>query len=214
MAGAALSTLPGLGAAAPSAAAPARAPLAAPAKAATFGDPTFQGVWNRTDKPVADRHALVVLGPAPATGAKPIGTRRGGSRLVQYFDKSRMEINNPAGDPNSPFFVTNGLLAVEMISGRMQIGDSTYETAQPRRHQRRGDCDDPTPRPIAASGAWQHLAGRPQAPDRTGQKATATIDRAGTVGQRPGQERTTRTSTMSTTRPPPTTTSRAPSGTS
>jgi hypothetical protein len=43
----------------------------------------------------------------------------GGTRLVQYFDKSRMELNNPCtGNRLDPFFVTNGLLTVELVSGR------------------------------------------------------------------------------------------------
>ena len=136
MAGVALATLPGLGAAAPSVAAPAPAPLAAPAKAATFGDPTFERVWNRTDLPVAAHQTTRTWfwGPAPATMMSetyldaPDGSQQ---RLVQYFDKSRMEINNPAGNPNDPFYVTNGLLTVELISGNMQIGNTTFETRRP-----------------------------------------------------------------------------------
>ena len=55
----------------------------------------------------------------------------GGQRLVQYFDKSRMEINNPGGDQNSPFYVTNGLLAAELITGRMQVGEANFDSAAP-----------------------------------------------------------------------------------
>ena len=50
-------------------------------------------------------------------------------RLVQYFDKTRMEINNPA----KPQEVTNGLLVVEMIEGRIQVGDASFIDAQSRR---------------------------------------------------------------------------------
>ena len=42
---------------------------------------------------------------------------------MQYFDKARMEINDPNGDRNNLYFVTNGRLVVEMISGRVQTGD-------------------------------------------------------------------------------------------
>ena len=45
-----------------------------------------------------------------------------GTRLVQYFDKGRMEITAPArGD------VTNGLLTVELMSGRVQLGNATFQ---------------------------------------------------------------------------------------
>ncbi|MEZ4572086.1 MAG: hypothetical protein R2849_17530 [Thermomicrobiales bacterium] len=47
----------------------------------------------------------------------------GGSRQVQYFDKSRMEINDPGGDTEELWYVTNGLLVVELMTGRMQTGD-------------------------------------------------------------------------------------------
>jgi hypothetical protein len=42
-------------------------------------------------------------------------------RLVQYFDKARMELTTPA----SP--VTNGLLTVELKSGQLQLGDDSFE---------------------------------------------------------------------------------------
>ncbi len=48
----------------------------------------------------------------------------GGKRLVQYFDKARMEL---AG-PNT---VTNGLLTVELKTGRMQVGNSAFEQRLP-----------------------------------------------------------------------------------
>ena len=93
-----------------------------------FAHPAFERVWNRTDSLVAEGRVdrSWYWGPHPNTPGilekltdAPDGT---GQRLVQYFDKSRMEINNPAGNPNDPFYVTNGLLTVELIGGNMQIG--------------------------------------------------------------------------------------------
>jgi hypothetical protein len=46
-----------------------------------------------------------------------------GLRQVQYFDKARMEINDPANTSGPLLGVTNGLLAVEMVSGRIKLGD-------------------------------------------------------------------------------------------
>ena len=57
----------------------------------------------------------------------------GGQHLVQYFDKSRMEINNPSGNRNDPFFVTQGLLARDMIRGEIQEGNTQFRTTQPGR---------------------------------------------------------------------------------
>jgi hypothetical protein len=41
---------------------------------------------------------------------------------VQYFDKGRMEINDPDANPDTTWYVTSGLLVTEMITGRVQIG--------------------------------------------------------------------------------------------
>ena len=50
----------------------------------------------------------------------------GGTRAVRYYDKSRMEINNSDGESESKWYVTNGLLVNEMITGKMQYGDNTF----------------------------------------------------------------------------------------
>jgi len=50
-----------------------------------------------------------------------------------------MEINDPNGDPRSPWFVTNGLLVVEMISGHMQVGFNTFEPREPSQVPVAGD---------------------------------------------------------------------------
>ncbi len=59
-----------------------------------------------------------------------------GMRLVQYFDKGRMELTTPSGP------VTSGLLAKEMISGRMQMGDTVFENRNPARISVAGDPDN------------------------------------------------------------------------
>ncbi|MEZ4569714.1 MAG: GerMN domain-containing protein [Thermomicrobiales bacterium] len=67
----------------------------------------------------------------------------GNERLVQYFDKSRMEINNPNGDPDELWYVTNGLLVVEMVEGKIQIGDGEFRDAEPANVPVAGDPDNP-----------------------------------------------------------------------
>jgi hypothetical protein len=95
-----------------------------------------------------------------------------------------MELNPAVGrDPLQPFAVTTGLLVVELISGRLQLGAATYETREPANINVAGDADDATA-PTYAS--WQGVANTPAgdhpAPDRSGQQVTETIDRAGQVG--------------------------------
>ena len=116
-----------------------------PVAAESFASPAFSRVWERTDKPVAQ-------GKAPRSwlwGNEPFASLQekyaqgvGGTHLVQYFDKSRMEINDPSGDPNSPWYVTNGLLTVEMMTGKVQVGNSEFETLPPSNLPVAGDTTD------------------------------------------------------------------------
>ncbi len=51
-----------------------------------------------------------------------------------------MEINNPNADQNSPWYVTNGLLVVEMVEGWWQVGDEEFdETPEPAEVNVTGD---------------------------------------------------------------------------
>src|SRR5207248_8412656 len=90
-----------------------------PAQAQTgFADPAFQRTWERTDQPVAAGKAnrSWYWGPTPGFATtEPYSDVPGSQRKVQYFNKTRMEINNPNANPNDPFYVTNGLLAVELM---------------------------------------------------------------------------------------------------
>ncbi len=88
-----------------------------------YASPLFFNVWQRTDFPIASQK----VSRSWYWGPQPLGTggfyeeyadSPGGKRLVQYFDKSRMELNDPA-----KINVTNGLLVVEMITGKLQKGD-------------------------------------------------------------------------------------------
>jgi len=96
------------------------------AEAEKFSNKAFETVWQRLDQPIfakkTDRSWY--WGPEPLAGGlyEPYVEAAYGRRLVQYFDKARMEINNPATGQ-----VTNGLLVAEMISGRLQEGDDTFD---------------------------------------------------------------------------------------
>lgn len=64
-------------------------------------------------------------------------------REVVYFDKARMEINDPGGDPSSVWFVTNGLLVVEMITGNRQFGNDLFLPYDPWFSNIAGDLNGP-----------------------------------------------------------------------
>lgn len=153
-----------------------------------FADPAFERVWQRTDRPVAEQRATRgwIWGPRGLM-ARTEGYLQAvsGLRQVQYFDKARMEVNNPTGDRNSKWFVTTGLLVVELISGRTQIGDQEFVQHAPADIPIAGDPDDPNA-PTYASFA--NVVGQ-AAGDRSGQLVAETIDRAGQVGSYGGPQR-------------------------
>src|SRR3978361_2035821 len=103
---------------------------AAPVMAAApqFNDPGFDNTWNRTDKPVEATTTSgrgYTWGPvAPGAQAVTSEAYNGGTRKVQYFDKARMEVNNPQGNPQDLFYVTTGLLVKELVTGYRQDGDT------------------------------------------------------------------------------------------
>jgi hypothetical protein len=110
----------------------------------------FYNTWARSDGPIVAQRAsrTWMWGPGPYTHweREPYADSPGGERDVQYFHKTRMEINDPAGDRSSAWFVTNGLLAQELITGRMQVGDDDFEHREPAAVQIAGDQhpDSPT----------------------------------------------------------------------
>ena len=96
--------------------APPAATLAGPLFAPALAPPAqvteaFLRVWSRADWPVALKLATRswTWGPRPLDMRnEPFAQAPGGQRTVQYFDKARMEVTNPGGDPNNPWYVTNG----------------------------------------------------------------------------------------------------------
>jgi hypothetical protein len=90
----------------------------------------FDEVWRTTDDLVAAGQAGYswFWGPGPNLDTwESYNQAPGGDRQVRYYDKSRMEITNPGGDPGSIWYVTNGLLTVELVTGRMQTGYSSWD---------------------------------------------------------------------------------------
>jgi hypothetical protein len=99
--------------------------------APTFANDAFARVWNRQDRAVFEGFSdrSWTWGPTNISEGLREEYQEGvnGTRLVQYFDKSRMEINDPTADPTGRFYVTNGLLPIELMTGRMQTGNNSFE---------------------------------------------------------------------------------------
>ncbi|HNP74589.1 MAG TPA: hypothetical protein PLO33_19775 [Kouleothrix sp.] len=110
-----------------------------------IGNPAFSRVWDRQDLAIA-LHLTGrswTWGPAPISEVLREQFAEGveGKRTVQYFDKSRMEINDPTADQNASWYVTNGLLPIELMTGRQQNGLNLFEFRGPAKITAIGDPD-------------------------------------------------------------------------
>lgn len=114
---------------------------------------------------------------------EPYDGSPGGTRTVYYFDKSRMEINDPNGDRTSAWFITNGLLVREMIAGKVQIGAQTFAPLDPAALPLAGEAVNSTAVTYAAlAGVASLEPGGNVAQAQIGGEITATINNAGVVG--------------------------------
>jgi len=147
----------------------------------------FWRTWARADRPVAEGRAARtwMWGPAPVTNVlieeydegTDIQGGPAGLRFVQYFDKTRMEVTDLAGDPVNPWYVTNGLLAKELITGQLQLGHNRFRQAPPAQVPVAGDLNDPNAPTYAT---FAPLMGYQPLP--VGMTIIQTVDRNGTVG--------------------------------
>ncbi len=144
------------------------------------GNEHFERTWARMDKPIADGQVSRTWTWSPDANTdvlqEPYLESPGGMRDVQYFDKSRMELTHPDGDPDSIWYVTNGLLVVEMIDGQLQVGDNSFEPREPAEVPVAGDPDD-------ADGPTYKTFGplTDAEPLDVGIPVTQIVDRAGNV---------------------------------
>jgi hypothetical protein len=149
----------------------------------SISDPSFLKVWNYADLPIlmGRTSRSWVWGPPGAVKNETYTEALGGSRQVQYFDKSRMEINSPKGDRTSPWFVTNGLLAKELVTGQVATGDSANSPQRPAQIPVAGDFSD-NPSPTYASFAGLITNGDAnRATDQNGKLVTAALKVDGSV---------------------------------
>ncbi len=137
--------------------------------ASSFADPKFQAQWQQGEAitpnfwgPLANAHD---------GQQEPYKEAAGGQRLVQYFDKGRMELTNG--------MVTNGLLATELVKGQVQVGDNTFQSKDAPAIPIAGDPDNPGP-------TYAHIAAKGKAlfdaaPEQTGNYAQAAVSATGDI---------------------------------
>jgi LPXTG-site transpeptidase (sortase) family protein len=149
-------------------------------EAASYFSWPFLQVWERTDYPVALGAAQRSWYWGPATFAvlnEKYNNSPGGYRQVAYHDKSRMEISNPGGDRGSKWYMTNGLLVRELVSGQLQLGDNDFQPLAPAEIPVSGD--GPAENPGSPTYASFRNLLTPTQPH--GNAFTAKLNRDGTV---------------------------------
>ncbi|MHB8646566.1 MAG: S8 family peptidase [Thermomicrobiales bacterium] len=93
------------------------------------GPPPYAATYNRYDSPVLSGAAKrgFIWGPRVNTSRlEPYSNAPAELRQVWYFDKGRLELNDPQTGQ-----ITSGLLVNELVTGQVQTGDSTRETRAP-----------------------------------------------------------------------------------
>ncbi len=87
--------------------------------------------WLHTDQLVVDGTVKRswLWGPRSFYASfEPYKESPDGWRLVTYYDKARMEVNDyTAASVNNPYYVSNGLLVKEMVTSQLQLGNNTFE---------------------------------------------------------------------------------------
>lgn len=137
--------------------------------ASAFAAPAFQQQWQRGEAITSNFWGP--LATAHDGQQEPYTEAPGGQRLVQYFDKGRMELTNGA--------VTNGLLATEMIRGQIQMGDTTFENRSSPAIPIAGDPDNTGPTYAALGSTAKALLDA--APAQVGNSTQAVVSTAGDI---------------------------------
>ena len=91
-----------------------------------FATTRFEEIWREADLAVQQgtTNRSWTWGPQPWFDYLEVYQQSpNGLRVVQYFDKARMEFVDPFSTSGPRGEVTNGLLTVELVSGRMKLGD-------------------------------------------------------------------------------------------
>lgn len=107
-----------------------------------FADSAIRAVWQRDDGAVASGKSSRpwMWGPGPFhTDYEPLDGSPGSAHLVQYFDKGRLEVNDPAADPGSPWYVSSGRLVSEMVAGEAEAGTEQHYKIGPAQVPVTGD---------------------------------------------------------------------------
>jgi len=122
----------------------------------TFANPAFEEIWSARSASIA---GFDLWGSEPlAWRVESYADAPGGRRIVQYFDRGRMELGLPESGRGEPR-VFQGLLALELTTGRIHLGDSlTASRTPPSTPIDSGSPDERVPTYAALSHVVQERA--------------------------------------------------------
>jgi hypothetical protein len=101
--------------------------------------PNYWGPLANSPPPLLEPYKGASTGPICKPGLACITIAYLDKRTVQYFDKGRME------QPGQDGKVTSGLLATELVHGKIQVGDTQFEDRTPPSIPIAGDPDNTVP---------------------------------------------------------------------
>lgn len=140
----------------------------------SFANPLFQQLWAEQS---AAAGAIDLWGSEPLLWrVEPYADAPDGRRVVQYFDRGRMELTPTA---NGGTEVTQGLLALEITTGEIQLGSKLLQYQAPPTTA----IDSGTPNSLVATYAGLSHVVQDRAVDQSAGHASidSWIDAAGTV---------------------------------
>jgi hypothetical protein len=162
--------------------------IAAPAAlAAPEAVQVFSQLWQRYDEPVDELVAarswtwgrlVSPIFSGIVVQQESFAESPGGTRQVIYFDKGRMEIIDPDGVQTAQWYVTSGLLPIELMTGRMQVGYAKFEPHTPSQTTALGD---PGQFPTYADLAPLYRSPGTLNPSDLGRPATGFLNPDGTI---------------------------------
>ena len=119
-----------------------------PVREPVIVDSSIQAVWNMTDGQIANRSVerAWAFGPEPIAAAYEYYPQSPTKfRKVVYYDKGRLDMLNPQAPDGSIWMVSGALLATELLSGRIQLGESEFVSRRPAEIPLVGDFEQPNP---------------------------------------------------------------------
>ncbi|MGI8688828.1 MAG: hypothetical protein ACR2M3_09645 [Thermomicrobiales bacterium] len=157
---------------APSAPTALPAPLTPLPQSVDYAARTFQKQWRAGEEIAPNLWGPSLVTPKP----EAYHDTSGDYRLVQYFDKGRMELADPKDGT-----VTYGLLATELITGQIQIGNDAFQSRDPAAIPIAGDPDSPGPTYATLNGRAAKLLA--PASSHIGTTVSASVSAAGDVSE-------------------------------